>query len=788
MSAPPRDHWVQYKRDILSRLDIPAVFKDIRDQKSSGNRCFSGLCPFHDDHSNSFGVDTKIGAWECFAGCGKGDVFAFLERTKGKQFKEVLLDLGDELGLPRPVAEDCSTSARTNYDYLDETGTLLYRVVRGPGKKFWQQRPDGNGGWEKNLQGVRRVLYRLPELIARPDETVYVVEGEKDANRLHAAGLLATTNSGGAGKWKPSHSESLRGRSVVIIPDNDKVGREHAVQVAQELLGIAFSVKIVELPNSPPKGDVSDWLDAGHTIAELQELVEQAAPEGPGSEGMIAGLRPVIIINGRQLREVIDESWSCLLAQNDPPQLFVSSGQLARLVIESGGHNIQLLNEDTAFGVLLRAADWTQRRGKSTIDAKPPKDIARDILANPHSDLPQLESVATTPVFDEQWRLLSAPGYHPESRLWLQLTEDPATYDLPLRPTSEDLAAARVLLVDDLLIDFPFTADSDRAHAVAAIILPFARRMFSGPSPIHLIEAPTPGSGKSLLAELIAIIARGFSPGCTTLTTNEDETRKKLTAILCRGAPVISIDNLQGGLWSAQIAAAITAEEWEDRILGRTQMITLPNRALWLVSANNPNLSAEIARRCIRIRLNPSEEQPWTRTGFKHDPIREWTKLNRPALVRAILIIIRSWIASGAPQETQKLGSFETWAGVIGGMVAHLGLPGFLDDAGEFYAAADLESGEWRTFVQAWHARFGTASVGVRELMALAEEKDLIGFAYASKSESGQRVRLGRALSGLRDRKFGDLRVVVGGDSCRKVQQYRLVQVGDDLFGGGEGS
>jgi hypothetical protein len=342
-------------------------------------------------------------------------------------------------------------------------------------------------------------------------------------------------------------------------------------------------------------------------------------------------------------------------------------------------------------------------------------------------------------------------------------------------------------LVDDLLVDFPFTADSDRAHAVAAIILPFARRMFSGPSPIHLIEASTPGSGKSLLAELVSIIARGFSQGCTTLTSNEDETRKKLTAILCRGAPVISIDNLQGGLWSAQIAAAITAEEWEDRILGRTQMVTLPNRALWLVSANNPNLSAEIARRCIRIRLNPSEEQPWTRTGFKHDPIREWTKLNRPALVRAVLTTIRSWIAAGAPQGTQKLGSFETWAGVIGGMVTHLGLPGFLDDTGEFYAAADLESGEWRTFVQAWHARFGTASVGVRELMALADEKDLIGFAYVSKSETGQRMRLGRALTGLRDRKFGDLRVVIGGDSNRKVHQYRLVQVGGDLFSGKEG-
>jgi len=322
MSAPPHDQWVQYKGDILSRLDIPAVFKEIKDQKSSGNGCYLGICPFHDDHNQSFGVDTKTGAWECFAGCGKGDVFAFLVQYTGKQFKEVLLDLGDQLGLPRPVAEKCSTSARTNYDYLDETGTLLYRVVRGPGKKFWQQRPDGNGGWVKNLQDVRRVLYRLPELIARPDDVVYLVEGEKCAERLSCEGLLATTAPGGASaKWLPEYSDSLRGRAVVALPDNDKPGRAHMEKAARALGGIAASFRVVVLPGLPDKGDICDWLNAGHTIAELQELVERAAPEGPGSEGMIAGLRPVIIINGRQLREVIEETWHCLLAQNDPPQL-----------------------------------------------------------------------------------------------------------------------------------------------------------------------------------------------------------------------------------------------------------------------------------------------------------------------------------------------------------------------------------------------------------------------------------------------------------------------------------
>ena len=158
MSAPPRDHWVQYKSDILSRLDISAVFKDIKGQKSSGTECILGLCPFHDDHNQSFGVNTKSGTWECFAGCRKGDIFAFLARSTGKPFKEVLLDLGDQLGLPRPTAGGGAGTALVTYNYQDETGTLLSQVVRGPGKKYWQQRPDGRGGWINDMYDTRRVL------------------------------------------------------------------------------------------------------------------------------------------------------------------------------------------------------------------------------------------------------------------------------------------------------------------------------------------------------------------------------------------------------------------------------------------------------------------------------------------------------------------------------------------------------------------------------------------------------------------------------------------------------
>jgi putative DNA primase/helicase len=140
------------------------------------------------------------------------------------------------------------------YNYRDAGGNVLYQVVRFTGKRFQQRRPNGTGSWVWNLKGVQPVLYRLPELLAAPsDKPVFIGEGEKDADRLTALGLAATTPMG-AGKWRSEYSETLRGRSVVILPDNDQPGIRHAIRVARLLVGIATGIKIVTLPNLPVKG------------------------------------------------------------------------------------------------------------------------------------------------------------------------------------------------------------------------------------------------------------------------------------------------------------------------------------------------------------------------------------------------------------------------------------------------------------------------------------------------------------------------------------------------------
>jgi len=164
------------------------------------------------------------------------------------------------------------------YDYPDEHGELLYQTVRFDPKDFRQRRPNGRGGWEWNLQGVRLVPYRLPELVNAPRERpVAVCGGEKDADRACELGFTATTNPLGEGKWRDEYTEHLRGRIVAVIPHNDAPGRMHADAVALSLYGKAASVKVVELTDVPEDGgDLSDWADAGGTAEGLRRLFGDA--------------------------------------------------------------------------------------------------------------------------------------------------------------------------------------------------------------------------------------------------------------------------------------------------------------------------------------------------------------------------------------------------------------------------------------------------------------------------------------------------------------------------------
>jgi hypothetical protein len=240
---------------------------------------------------------------QCFA-TKNGDGFSALQWARGVGFKEALNLIKQHLGMSTNGTHDgpatttttqwkCDTLA-AEYVYTDEIGQPAYAVRRyecpewdGLGKKpkdFRQFRAEGDSfvGGKGCMQGVRLVPFKLFELLQRPKDPVFVVEGEKDVLALERLGLLATTNPGGAGKWPSLDPDAVmavfKGRTVVLIPDNDQVGAQHMATVGKALGCLAKEIRLLTLPKLPPGGDVSDWLAAGGSGEALLELAVAAKP------------------------------------------------------------------------------------------------------------------------------------------------------------------------------------------------------------------------------------------------------------------------------------------------------------------------------------------------------------------------------------------------------------------------------------------------------------------------------------------------------------------------------
>ena len=243
----------------------------LKNVKQNGNK-YAARCPSHDDKVNSLSItqsdDGKILIY-CHAGCETEDILRCIGLTMQDLF-------------PSSSKNNTLGKIIKTYDYVDETGELLYQVVRYKPKDFRQRRPNGKDDWIWKLGGIKKVPYRLPELLKAPkDKLIFIVEGEKDVDQLIDLGLTATTNAGGAGIWPQILNKYFEGQHVIILPDNDDPGRKHAKRVSKELQKVAKSVRVVELSDLPEKGDVSDWLASGGTKEKLLKLVEKTRKETP---------------------------------------------------------------------------------------------------------------------------------------------------------------------------------------------------------------------------------------------------------------------------------------------------------------------------------------------------------------------------------------------------------------------------------------------------------------------------------------------------------------------------
>lgn len=255
--------------DVLREIVLPKL----EGVRKSG-AAFMARCPAHEDNQASLSLTsgkTQPVVLTCHAGCERDDILAAIGLTWADLCKP-----RDEA--PREQVWTPFGPAEAVYPYTDEHGTLLFQVLRAPGKKFVQRRPDptAKSGWTYRLDDTRRVLFHLPQLLAKLADgyDVWLAEGEKDVLALERHGCTATCNPGGAGKWRPEYSEILRDAIVHIVADRDETGQRHARQVFASLQGVAACVEIVEaagegLPDGRKIKDASDHFDAGYQVPDF---------------------------------------------------------------------------------------------------------------------------------------------------------------------------------------------------------------------------------------------------------------------------------------------------------------------------------------------------------------------------------------------------------------------------------------------------------------------------------------------------------------------------------------
>ncbi len=412
------------------------------------------------------------------------------------------------------------------------------------------------------------------------------------------------------------------------------------------------------------------------------------------------------VVLGRDVLELVTDILDALAAANEiEPKLFAFGNHLAR--VREGEHqHLELVNARLLTHDATELCRWVKvtRTGDTTPAAGVPrevKDAIQHIFAMPEWPFPRIDRVVQTPVFSAEGELIMKPGYH-HSGIYYRPDPSLQALRIPRAATPDQAQVLARSILNEVFGDFPFQAASDRAHALAGLLLPFARDLIPGPTPIHLLLAPLMGTGKTLLAKAMAFPSSGDLP-VTSQSDSEEEFRKRIVAQL-GGAPMaVLLDNVKGKFSSAAFAAAITSTEFTDRRLNyNDQQLLLPNRALWLMTGNNLDLDAELMRRSIPIRINAEVEKPWERSGFRHPRLLKWMHESRQLLVWKACLIVQAWLDVGRPAGTATLGSFESYIEVIGGILDVAGVSGFMADRDDFDRTFDLESQGWTDLAERW--------------------------------------------------------------------------------------
>jgi hypothetical protein len=432
---------------------------------------------------------------------------------------------------------------------------------------------------------------------------------------------------------------------------------------------------------------------------------------------------PKIITNERPLRDVGDDALDALTAYNNPPTLFQRSAEMIRVGRDEHNEPVMQPAKDGIVRYhLTRAANFIDERVRKdgTIEkhVDPPRNVVEYVRSVPTLPFPRLVGITRAPFFRGDGTIVSKPGYDPDSCLVYAPTHRGFTVEVPDEPTDEDLHDA-VTTLDEAVGEFPYAGTAAAANTLGLLLSPILRNVISGPVPMALLDKPAPGTGGSLLAEVVSLIATGRAAGMMSAPRDDEEWRKQITSALLSTNFIVTVDNVSGTLQSASLSRCLTSRFWEDRRLGHSEMIRVPQRAVWISSGNNIQVGGDLPRRCYTIRLDPRTDRPWKRSGFKHPELERWVEANRASLVGALLCLGRAWMVRGrpVPADAPTIGSFESWSKTIAGVLHVAGVEGFLTNADEVYEHAADEAQEWYGFLSAWRKFYGGSSKTTKEIV-----------------------------------------------------------------------
>lgn len=389
-----------------------------------------------------------------------------------------------------------------------------------------------------------------------------------------------------------------------------------------------------------------------------------------------------------------------------------------------------------------------------------------------------LTGVIHTPIMRADGSLLDTPGYDQESRLLYLPQAGFSVPPVPEEPDAGQLSDARAL-IDTVIEGFPFLRDHDRANFIGMWLTPLLRSIVPPPYKMYAIEAHQPGSGKTLLANVIRRTYEGLLR--SEMPDDDSELRKQITSILTMTTgPTVVFDNVTGLLRSSTLAGLLTSDRWDDRPLGSTTWASARNDRLWIITGNNLAIGGDLPRRTIRSTIDPGRPNPEERTGFAIPDLDGWVDRHRARIIHALLTLIRHWVAEGMPlPKATGSDSYATWVQVVRGILSAAEIEGTFDHS-ETRITTGVEDDEWASFLSTLQEIMGDRSWTAAEALGILDQQGQDGIdtlptelaekaARATQGAKSQSRSLGRWLANRQGRWAGNLTVRHVGDRKRAL-------------------